>query len=68
MAYRTKGGNAEQNKLNGPGHFGLSGRGAKNLKTPQFGECRVVVEKIGSRSVRTGLPRLEVVKEKSEMV
>lgn len=31
MAYRTKGWSAGQTKLNGPGHFGLEGRGAKRI-------------------------------------
>lgn len=34
MAYRTKG-QTVQNLLNGPGHFGLSGRAAKNLNPMQ---------------------------------
>ena len=35
MAYRTSSAGGAQKKLNGPGHFGLSGTGAKNLNPMQ---------------------------------
>ncbi len=72
MAYRTSCAGGAQKKLNGPGHFGLSGTGAKNLNPMQqwvFGDYSDSTREdwdVGPFG-KAFPARFEVVKEKSEI-